>query len=581
MIGSFEFRYINIGLMAALIAELLILVLILNLYMSMRRKEKRLKDKEDGARLYDRMVCAGTDEAHMLVRRSDRAPLFFTGNFEQTTGIAPDRLTGDIGAMKLLMGKRDYKIFCTRYENWNQTVNSDQGVAFQMKNALQMDYRCIDGSDRWMRLVVVPDTESDSELYIFRDVTVDRQAVEKLEQELEKAEEESQSKTTFLSRMSHEIRTPINGIIGMMTLSHKLVEPGTQIDTYLEKAEDLSEHLVSLVNDILDMSRIEAGKIELEHKAFDVRELADKLRNMFQENIEAKKLRFSVELVDFTETVLVGDEFRLSQVLVNFLSNAVKFTSEGEITVTFKQMLLENNMSDIMIRVHDTGIGMAPEFMNRIFKPFEQENASISHNYGGTGLGMAITDQIVRLMGGEIVIDSMPGHGSDFTVYLHLPVADDEQQKQLTVEIGEARPVADTDDYTFAGKNILMAEDNEINAEIASAILKEAGASVDIAGNGQEAVRMVADHQPGYYDFVLMDIQMPVMDGREAARQIRSMDRPDASELLIFALSADAFYEDERLSIEAGMNGHFAKPVNFEEVRKKIGQTVKSNRGAL
>ncbi len=566
MLGLFEMRYINVGLVAAVIAELLILVLILNMYISVRRREKRFKDREIGARLYDKMVCGGTDEAHMLVRMSDMAPLFFSGNFEQTTGMSPDRFYEDMGALKSLMERRDYKRFDDIVAGWNR------------QDIIENDYRRTDDENRWMRIVVVPDADDDCELFIFRDITDERAAVAELEMELKKAEEESQSKTTFLSRMSHEIRTPINGIIGMMTLSHRQVEPGSQIDTYLTKAENLSEHLVSLVNDILDMSRIEAGKIELDHKPFDIRSLADKLRNMFQESIEAKGVQFGVDMVDVTEPVLVGDEFRLSQVIVNFLSNAVKFTSEGEIRVTFKQMLLEDNVSDIMIRVHDTGIGMAPEFMNRIFKPFEQENSNISHNYGGTGLGMAITDQIVRLMGGEIVIDSMPGRGSDFTVYLHLPVADTAQIQDVEPELPET--VAN-DDYTFAGKHILMAEDNDINAEIASEILTDAGAQVDVAGNGQEAVQMVAEHQPGYYDFVLMDIQMPVMDGREAARQIRQMDRADASDLLIFALSADAFYEDERLSIEAGMNGHFAKPVNFEEVRKRIGQTVMSNRGGL
>lgn len=281
---------------------------------------------------------------------------------------------------------------------------------------LESDYRRIDDDSRWMRLVVVADTENDCELFIFRDVTDERSAVERLEKELRKAEEESQSKTTFLSRMSHEIRTPINGIIGMMTFSHRQVELGSQIDTYLGKAEDLSEHLVSLVNDILDMSRIEVGKIELDKKPFDVRNLADKIRNMFQASIESKYVQFSVDMVDFTEPVLVGDEFRLSQVIVNFLSNAVKFTDEGEIRVTFKQMLLENNTADIMIRVHDTGIGMAPEFMNRIFKPFEQENSSISHNYGGTGLGMAITDQIVRLISiTEIHMNSSKPFAIDFS----------------------------------------------------------------------------------------------------------------------------------------------------------------------
>ncbi len=565
MFGLFEMKYMNICLVAGAILELIVLVAILNLYINIRRRERRLKNREDGAGLYDRAVCAGTDEAHMLVRREDKAPLFFTDNFETVTRIQEDRIREDISAVSQLMDQKVYRQLRKKYEGWDRQEN------------LEFDARVAGRDGRWLRIIVVPDGTDGCDLFIFRDITEDRSKLEKLQNKLAKSEDESRSKTTFLSRMSHEIRTPINGIIGMMSLAHKQVETGSQIDTYLDKAEDLSSHLVSLVNDILDMSRIEAGKIELEDKQFDIRVLADKLRNMFQESVEAKNLRFDVELVDFTDYFFTGDEFRLSQVLVNFMSNAVKFTSEGEITVTFKQMLRENNVADLMIRVHDTGIGMEPEFMTRIFRPFEQENASIAKNYGGTGLGMAITDQIVRLMGGEIVIDSMPGRGSDFMVYLHLPVADAAQADAVAVQDIQASDGAD--DYTFAGKNILMAEDNEINAEIAVAILREAGASVDIAENGQMAVDMVAEHPQGYYDFVLMDIQMPVMDGREATRQIRRMNRADAGDILIFALSADAFYEDERLSMEAGMNGHFAKPVNFEEVRKRIGQVVMTDRG--
>lgn len=571
MLGLFEMKYVNIGLAAVLIVELLVLVIILNMYISMRRREKRLKNREDGAELYDRAMCRGTDEAHVLVRRSDRAPLFFTENFQTVTGIPEDRLQEDLHAISMMMDRRDFRRFTALYDNWDR-----EGV---LKFETSMNGEQSKNGGRWMRIVVVPENDDASDLFVFRDITEEKKAQAELESQLEKAEDESRSKTTFLSRMSHEIRTPINGIIGMMTLSHKQVEPGSQIDAYLSKAENLSSHLVALVNDILDMSRIEAGKIELENKPFDIRLLAGKLRNMFQESVEAKNLDFDVELDGFTDYFFMGDEFRLSQVLVNFMSNAVKFTSEGEIKVTFRQMLKEDGVTDVMISVHDTGIGMEPEFMTRIFRPFEQENAGIARNYGGTGLGMAITDQIVRLMGGEIVIDSMPGRGSDFMVYLHLPVAEAAIEDSKAVTAQADQPGPETDDYTFDGKTILMAEDNEINAEIACEILREAGARVDVATDGQQAVDMVAEHPQGYYDFVLMDIQMPVMDGREAARQIRNMDRDDAADILIFALSADAFYEDERLSRDAGMNGHFAKPVNFEEVRKRIGQVVMSNRG--
>ena len=314
----------------------------------------------------------------------------------------------------------------------------------------------------------------------------------------------------------------------------------------------------------------------MEEKAFDLRELGDKLRVMFQKNVEAKGVHFALEFVDFDVNFVIGDELRISQILINFLSNSVKFTSEGEIRVTFRQMLKEDGRIDLMVRVHDTGIGMEPEFISRIFRPFEQESADIIKKYGGSGLGMAIADQMVRLMDGEIVIDSMPGQGSDFMVFLNLPIADEQEAEAKDEE--EAAQTEDSEDFSYEGLNILMAEDNEMNAEIAVGILEMRGAQVDVAANGREAVEKFASNPPGHYDLILMDIQMPEMDGREATKTIRSIQRPDAKEILIFALSADAFVEDQRYSAEIGMNGHFAKPIDFEAMRVSIGRIMKERK---
>lgn len=556
---SFEIQFINLIPVVILTAELIAVIVLLNLFLLLLRKKKQFTRQQQGIRLYNAAVGNGMGEAHILLNRTILEPVYVTENFEEITGLSRNRIEEDIEVLAEMMDAKSYKKFWNDYRNWNREEN------------LTFDYPVKAIKNKWMRITVI--TCADMEEYdflILQDISQEKQFVHNLQNQLERAEEESQSKTTFLSRMSHEIRTPINGIIGMLSLSRKQVAPNSIVNDYLEKAENLSQHLVALVNDILDMSRIEAGKIELENKTFDIRALADNLSGMFQENIEAKGVNFYVEFLDFENYYLVGDEFRLSQVIVNFLSNAMKFTSKGEIRVTFRQLLEENGIADILIRVHDTGIGMNPEFISRIFRPFEQENPEIAKNYGGTGLGMAISDQIVRLMGGEIVVESMPGSGSDFTVYLHLPVSGENQMEPKdTDNIPEYE-----DTYTFEGKRILMAEDNEINAEVAQEILSDAGATVEIAENGQIAVEKFANNEPGYYDFILMDIQMPVLNGREAARQIRQLPRKDAQEILIFALSADAFLEDERLSLEAQMDGHFAKPVDYEYVRKTIGQLV-------
>lgn len=542
-----------------LAVDLLLAVLLMRGFLRLRRKQRSGKEAVQEAGVFEAQVCKEQKEAYCLIERNEKKPVYFTSDFEQITGIGRERLMVDFQALREVLGERNYKQFCRFY------------LEGEVQEKPDFTYHPAGSEAVWMELCILRLEESDYDCFLFRDITQEKNQVEELEKQLEQAKEASRSKTTFLSRMSHEIRTPINGIIGMLSLAHKQVEPGTVIDNYLQKAENLSAHLIALVNDILDMSRIEAGKIELENKPFSVSGFADKLRNMFQENIEAKGLHFGIEMLNFDVKYLVGDEFRLSQVIVNFLSNAVKFTSEGEITVTFRQMMKEDGMVDLMIRVHDTGIGMEPEFINRIFRPFEQENAEISKKYGGTGLGMAISDQIIRLMGGEIVIESMPQKGSDFIVYLHLPEADG-------LEPGDSRqmevPADYVDDYTFEGKHILLAEDNEVNAEIAVALLKSEGAVIDVAQNGAIAVEMFEKSAPGTYDFILMDVQMPVMDGREATRQIRGLDREDADTILIFALSADAFLEDERLSIDAGMDGHFAKPVAFDQVRKQIGRIV-------
>lgn len=274
---------------------------------------------------------------------------------------------------------------------------------------------------------------------------------------------------------------------------------------------------------------------------------------------------------ELTADWVLGDSLRLNQVVINFISNAMKFTSEGSVTVTFRQMLLQGGKLDLTIRVKDTGVGMKPEFLERIFKPFEQEDASTTRRFGGTGLGMAISDQMVRLMGGQIVVESQPDVGSEFTVFLSLPVASAPQEEAPQKQPAQIEPVS-------RPMRLLMAEDNEINAMIAVEILQERGAQIEVAENGKIAEEKFAASPAGYYDAVLMDVQMPVMDGRAAARSIRAMPRPDAQRVPIYALSADAFVEDERLSREAGMNGHLSKPVNFDELWKILQQAVQESR---
>ena len=499
----------------------------------------------------------GNGDPVMILRCKDLYPVYITESFEQQLDVTGDDIKTDIGIFLDKVGSgKDWKLW-KKYRSWDgkQPFTSDFYLE-RMKS--------------WYRLEITRSKDGLYDTFQFRDITEDKKELEAAKEQLKIAESVSQSKTEFLSSMSHEIRTPMNGIIGMLTLAHGQLR-GHSAENYIIKAEQLSKYLLSVINDILDMSRIEAGKIELESKPFELAALAEKLRNMFQKNVEAKGVAFYVEMKDVDVKYIVCYELRISQILVNFLSNAQKFTEKGEIRVTFRQLQKENGKVSLMFRVHDTGKGMDAKFISRIFKPFEQESQDITKQYGGSGLGMSITDRLVHLMGGEIVIDSMLGKGSDFSVYLTLPIAEvSEIETEQEDETGT--------DFTFNGCHILMAEDNEINAEIAVSILENEGAKVDVAVNGKDAVEKYAASAPGTYNFILMDIQMPVMNGRDAAKQIRSMDRKDAGEIPIFALSADAFVEDQRLSAMSGMNGHFTKPIDFEEMRVQIGKILKGRR---
>lgn len=507
------------------------------------------------------------DEACIVIRQSDRMPVYVTEGTEKQLGAGLRELQNDITCLD-----RNVRTEDRRRGIWEQYCAWD-GIHSE-------SYEILMKNGKWLTVSMSSGSGSKYALLSFTDTTKQHDQIEKYEELLRKTEEESKSKTTFLNRMSHEIRTPMNGIMGMLTLAEGKLTETDPARTYLTKAEELSGHLLALINDILDMSRIEAGKVELEHKSFSLNSLGRRLYDMFAKNLESEGIHYEIKFEDVTVDHVIGDELRISQVIINFLSNAIKFTRKGEITVTFRQMMQREGMVDLMICVHDTGIGMEPEFINRIFRPFEQESSDTARKYGGSGLGMAITDNLVRLMGGEIVVRSTPGRGSDFSVFLHLP-ADENITGETGAQLSEHKEETEEDSNAFAGRRILLAEDNDINAMIAIEILEQMGAEVDLAQNGQEAVDRFASHPEDYYDFILMDVQMPVMDGRTAARKIRQMDRADAESVLIFALSADAFVEDERRSIESGMNGHYAKPVDFTALQRNIGVFLREKEKGL
>ena len=495
-----------------------------------------------------------SEEVCILLRRRDRMPVYTAGDLREVLGVTLTRLRED--AASLLAGLDDET---ERKQRWKTYLDWDGAKPLVAEAAMQ--------NGRWVRFIAHRSRNDNYDLIFGRDITHEHQRLEDDKTKLMQVEEASQSKTTFLSRMSHEIRTPMNGIIGMLALAEGKMQKQDPAMQYLDKANELSAHLLSLINDILDMSRIEAGKVELENKPFSLRAMGDKLYDMFAKTLDARGICYAVNFEGVTVDWLLGDELRLSQIMINFLSNAVKFTEQGEIVVTIRQMMLREGNVDLLLRVHDTGQGMDPNFVYRIFRPFEQESIETGKKYGGTGLGMAITDQLVHLMGGQILVESLPGKGSDFTVYLTLPQAEADEQASVTGRAEDQNQYEDA----FQDCCILMAEDNDINAMIAVELLEGMGAKVDVAQNGQLALEAFQAKPEHYYDFILMDVQMPVLDGRAATRALRALDRSDATEIPIFALSADAFIEDERLSMESGMNGHYSKPIDFIALRRNVG----------
>ena len=394
------------------------------------------------------------------------------------------------------------------------------------------------------------------------------EALTQLNSQLEVATEEARSasaaKTDFLSNMSHDIRTPINGIMGMTTIGLKSAEEEdwSRVKDCLRKIDGSSRHLLSLVNDVLDMSRIESGKTVANHEPFDLRELCDNCASIIGGQLTSRDVKLIREAGPFEHPAVIGDALHLRQIFINILGNSVKFTPDGgSITFRAKETAAADGRAHYVFELEDTGIGMKPEFLPHLFEAFTQEDGGTRTTYKGTGLGMAITKQLVGILGGTIEVESTLGVGTRFVIGMDMDI-----DPNARVTQADEAP----EELNIEGMRILLAEDNDLNREIAVDLLEDAGATVTEAENGQIALETFVKADPGSFDAVLMDVMMPVLGGYDATRAIRASGKADAATIPIIAMTANAFDEDIRKALDSGMNAHLAKPIDVHMLIKTL-----------
>lgn len=384
---------------------------------------------------------------------------------------------------------------------------------------------------------------------------------------VERAEAANLAKSEFLSRMSHDIRTPMNAILGMITVAKMHMDEKERVIDALNKITVSGKHLLGLINEVLDMSRIESGRVSLTEKAFNLSDTMENLLTVFHSQIETKEMELHVNIVKLEHEDVIGDEQRLQQIFMNIMGNAVKFTPpKGRIDIQIEEKPSHITGSGYYEFVFaDTGIGMEKDYINQIFEPFSRAEDSRTDKIEGTGLGMTIAVNIARMMNGDIKVESTLGKGSKFTVSVYL-----KQNRIIKKEVSAFTALEAFQQKDYSGKRVLLVEDNELNMEVASELLSVVGIQVEQALDGKMAVDRVLEKEPGTYDLIFMDIQMPVMNGYEAAKAIRLCEREDLKQIPIIAMTADVFADDIRKSEAAGMNGHISKPIDIEKLEKML-----------
>ena len=550
-------QYTTMAVMTGIVGMLAVTALLLVVQSNrhkLRKKDQQLLAREE---LFSSLSC-NVDDVFLMIDTGTGKVEYISPNVRRILGISPEAV------------QEDFHVLCSA-GGYNCRSRLDD--LMQMEQGTQQEWNRAfihqeTGEPRYIHVTGFINAVQGAKKCIvdLSDRTDEHQTTLAVEAALEVAEKASKAKTDFLSNMSHDIRTPMNAIIGITTLMKNELHQPEKLAEHLAKLESSGQLLLGIINDILDMSRIESGKTTLNVEKINLPRQISQLESVIRQQAGQRRQTFTVETHVQHENVL-GDPNRLKQVLMNILSNAVKYTPNGgHIRLEIDELTHTEHYTKYRFVVQDNGIGMSEEFQKTLFEPFTREEKSGTNKVQGTGLGMAITKSIVDLMGGTIHVESTTGKGTQFEVVLEFTI----DAEADTVQETQVPPEEEETTSPLSGMKFLCAEDNAINAEILQMLLETKGASCTICSNGQEIVDAFAGVKPGDYDMILMDIQMPVMDGLEAARRIRSSENPLGRVIPILAMTANAFLEDMQKSKEAGMDEHLSKPVDIDALEQTV-----------
>lgn len=476
------------------------------------------------------------------------------------------RLTGRNGKISVQFTKAGERFIAPEFQERMREFLDVSTLAERLKNREEVstEYRAITGVWYQARFIVKLRNEAGevtNVLYVTRDINDQKiselESREELRRTAQEAEKANLAKTDFLRRMSHDVRTPINGIQGCVDIADRYPDDLELQQEARTRIRTASSYLLNLVNDVLDMNKLESGNIQLERKHFNLLELLHNTNEIIRMQANETGVNYYVEAGEIIHTQLIGSPVHFQQILMNIGSNAVKYNHDGgSVTVTCREISYTDTIAEYELTCTDTGIGMSEEFQKRAFEPFAQEGQSARTKYAGTGLGLAIARKLIELQGGTLFFESIQGKGTKFILHISFEISAEEPEKKSHMY----------QNCSVEGIQVLLVEDNELNMEIAEFLLKEEKMIVTKAWNGREAVEIFENSEPGYFDVILMDLMMPQMGGLEATRRIRKMDREDAKSIPIFAMTANAFLDDIAQSKAAGMNEHFSKPLQMEKV---------------